>query len=362
MYHHPCVAHTLNLCVNDSLNNVADDNRRLSDLIKKCRFLVSHFKHSVVASATLKSSQEQMGYPILKIKQDVSTRWNSCLIMMERLIKMKDPLCVAVTNLPRAPEFLDASDWAILTDCVLLLKPLESMTTELSGEKYVTMSLVIPLIRGLQHTLKNMSPKSDSGAVLKRNLLDVISKRFGLFETNKIAAKATFLDPRFKKMAFGVEENATNAQKWISDEMVKLMANSGSNIEETNINNEKETQTIQSDCEKDTQVISLWSHFDNRVAQAKDSLSAGTSVSLMIRQYLEMPYLLRNQNPLKFWEKHKYTFPELYKLHLKYLGVPATSVPSERVFSKAGQLTNIRRNRLLPKNVDKIIFLNSFPF
>ena len=37
-----------------------------------------------------------------------------------------------------------------------------------------------------------------------------------------------------------------------------------------------------------------------------------------------------------------------------------TSMPAEHVFSKAGQLTNLRRHKLLFKNFDKIMFLNSF--
>jgi len=36
-----------------------------------------------------------------------------------------------------------------------------------------------------------------------------------------------------------------------------------------------------------------------------------------------------------------------------------TSIPSERVFSKAGKIVSARRNRLLPDNVDKLIFLNA---
>jgi len=43
---------------------------------------------------------------------------------------------------------------------------------------------------------------------------------------------------------------------------------------------------------------------------------------------------------------------------LKYACIPATSVPSERIFSKAGQIVSQRRNRLSPKNVDVLIFLN----
>lgn len=70
---------------------------------------------------------------------------------------------------------------------------------------------------------------------------------------------------------------------------------------------------------------------------------------MIMRQYLELPYLPRNQNPLDFWDKHTNILPELYELHLKYLCIPATSVPSERVFSKAGQLTNVRRNTFTKK-------------
>lgn len=42
------------------------------------------------------------------------------------------------------------------------------------------------------------------------------------------------------------------------------------------------------------------------------------------------------------------------------LYIPATSVPSESVFSKPGQIVSARRNRLLPDNVDKLIFLNVY--
>lgn len=83
--------------------------------------------------------------------------------MLERLLEIKNPLSVAVANLPKAPEFIDSAEWGIISDCVLILKPLEFITLELSGEKYMTMSMEIPLIRELQFTLRNMRLKTDSG-------------------------------------------------------------------------------------------------------------------------------------------------------------------------------------------------------
>ncbi|XP_072400381.1 E3 SUMO-protein ligase ZBED1-like [Diabrotica undecimpunctata] len=106
IFHLPCVAHTLNLIVTKSLTDVAE----LNDILKKCRALVNHFKHSSLACDKLRSVQEQMGLPNLKVKQEVVTRWNSCFHMLQRLLEIKNSLCVAVANLSKPPEFLNADD------------------------------------------------------------------------------------------------------------------------------------------------------------------------------------------------------------------------------------------------------------
>ena len=36
---------------------------------------------------------------------------------------------------------------------------------------------------------------------------------------------------------------------------------------------------------------------------------------------------------------------------------PATSVPSERIFSEAGYIARAKRSRILPKNLDKYLFI-----
>lgn len=43
---------------------------------------------------------------------------------------------------------------------------------------------------------------------------------------------------------------------------------------------------------------------------------------------------------------------------MKCLGITAISVPSERVFSKAGEVLNKKRNRLKGKTVNMLLFLN----
>ncbi|XP_022172647.1 zinc finger BED domain-containing protein 1-like [Myzus persicae] len=214
-YHHPCVAHTLNLSVNDAINK----NTELLQVLKTCRAIVGHFKHSSYATEKLREFQKHMGLPELKVKQDVSTRWNSCLIMVERLIEIKNPISAAMSSLRRAPNCLTATEWDLIADCAPILKPFEHMTSELSGEKYPTLSLVIPLIRDLQYTVKNIKPDTHAGILLQNTLLDVVARRLGSLEKNSIVAKSTFLDPRLKKTAFGLADNADNTEKWIIEEL-----------------------------------------------------------------------------------------------------------------------------------------------
>ncbi|XP_008182397.1 zinc finger BED domain-containing protein 1-like [Acyrthosiphon pisum] len=273
-HQHPCVAHTLNLSVIEAINN----NNELSHVIQTCKTIVGHFKHSTSATEKLKMYQNQMGLPQLKVKQDVSTRWNSKLILMERLLQIKDPLSAAINSLPRAPNGLTALEWELIEDCIPLLKPFESMTTELSGEKYPTLSMFIPLIRGLQFTLGNIKPKTNSGRLLKTALSNSVSRRLGSLEGDKTSSKSTFIDPRLKKTAFGLVENANQVQKWIEEELCAMISE---NTNEDLINN---VTIPHDDTSIQDQTSSLWKHFDTKVAQVKTTATPSVMVTLMMRQ------------------------------------------------------------------------------
>lgn len=219
-----CMAHTLNLAVKDCLtpNETAEKDgsseaKEINDLLIKCRALVGHFRHSGKSSYKLQETQKQMGLPELKLKQDVATRWNATLYMIERIVKLKIPLSATLPQIQSSPANLDSSQWDILEDCMSLLGPFEKMTTILSGELYPTLSSAIPLVRGLHNVMRKKFPKTGPGLHLKELLVSVVSKRLNVYETYKTAAKSTFLDPRFKKKGFGLESNADSAQQWVSN-------------------------------------------------------------------------------------------------------------------------------------------------
>ena len=73
--------------------------------------------------------------------------------------------------------------------------------------------------------------------------------------------------------------------------------------------------------------------------------------------YQKEPPINATDNPLKWWDKHCEMYPMLALLAKQYLCIPATSVPSERVFSTAGDIVTAQRSALRPDSVDKLIFL-----
>ena len=64
-------------------------------------------------------------------------------------------------------------------------------------------------------------------------------------------------------------------------------------------------------------------------------------------------------DPLAWWKTNSTRFPVLSKLARMWLAIPATSAPSERIFSLAGRVLTKERNRLGNVKASKIMFVNS---
>lgn len=58
----PCVAHTLNLAVQAGLaiDGLRSNSEKKKGLLDKCKSIVSHFKHSQIATANLRENAEML--------------------------------------------------------------------------------------------------------------------------------------------------------------------------------------------------------------------------------------------------------------------------------------------------------------
>jgi len=145
--HMPCMAHTLQLSVN---KGIAESG--LDVVLSKCRKIVGHFKHSPANQVELKLHQSQMKMSEEGLIQDVATRWNSTLQMVDRLICNKEPVVTTLT----APthkhnlKLLNDAEWEKLRVLKMLLEPCRYATEILGGELYVSCSVVMPTVTYLR--------------------------------------------------------------------------------------------------------------------------------------------------------------------------------------------------------------------
>ncbi|CAH1104318.1 unnamed protein product [Psylliodes chrysocephalus] len=355
--HIGCFAHTINLVVQD----VLEKTECIKELLKTVKNIVAFFKKSSKATDLLKNEQENRNSSKLKLLQDISTRWNSTYYMLKRVIDVGDSLTMAQLHSQEAPEILAREEKEIIVEVIKILAPFEVATQQISGS-YVTISLIILIITGIYHTLNDIRQelKTFVGIELHSQILISVNKRLSAYENKLIPKISTIIDPRFKKNGFRSSENSLSAQV----DLQKLAQTNISPLEsesttrESSTNNEHSTLASNlAEPEIKKQKVDLFKFLNKKRELNKKIITPSSKAVIAVRQYMEEETIDFKENPLTYWLETNNTI--LKELALKYLSVPATSVPSERLFSKSGQLLSTRRSRLKPKNVDMVLFINA---
>ncbi|CAH0562957.1 unnamed protein product [Brassicogethes aeneus] len=146
----PCFAHTLDLVASKIIN----ETESVKNVISKVKNIVAHFKHSVLAADKMRKAQN-VDTP-LKLIQSVPTRWKSVFYMLERFLQLSGCLAPVLLENKNAPTMTDAMELEVLREIVHILKPIEEVSKEICGEKYLTSSKIIPIINCLIKNWINM--------------------------------------------------------------------------------------------------------------------------------------------------------------------------------------------------------------
>ncbi|KAG0718172.1 Zinc finger BED domain-containing protein 1 [Chionoecetes opilio] len=353
-YHVPCMAHLLNLCV----FRVLERTSSINDVIEKVKQIVTYFRRSISSSDALRAAQRQKGVLVpLELIQAVQTRWNSTFYSLQRFAELAG--CVSQVLLSKdhrtAPPMLTSEELAVANYLVAVLGPFDKATKEISGEKYVTASIVLPMVNCLRTAVAEGSSVSEGDVVpltdISAELLQEIDKRLVILENNSLLASATVLDPRFKLLHFQVPINTGNILQWLSREMNSEVSSSSTPQRTT-------AKDVSSRPSKD---VPFWDLHDrmSRRSNTREMPATSTELHPELKLYLTLPQEERTKCPLKFWSDRDKTFPTLSRLAFKYLTVMGSSVPSERVVSRLNAIASHKRNRLSPAHIDMLIFMSS---
>lgn len=329
-----CVAHSLQLVVNDGLKEGTD---KIKTLVGKCKKVVSSLHMSCKATELL---EKEAGRHIPAAN---STRWNSTYAMLEAIVKIEESKpgllsrVAAETGSTCSTVRFTAMDHAVLAEMCKLLNPIADATTRLEAEGVPTSSMVIPVILGIQNKLANVSTTYCTS--LKTGLIVSFDKRLGDIRQDPHFITSAVLDPRFK-------------MKWITGtvEEAQVKAVMAAKIESVQENNETVAQTTQQQQQQPNTSSAtgddFFSFLDDNVHDVQDG------------DQNEFEAYLADTTPLsalEFWYNKKMTYPHLYKLHLQHHCVPATSAAMERHFSAAGYIINARRSSLADASFEAML-------
>jgi uncharacterized membrane-anchored protein YhcB (DUF1043 family) len=319
-----CNAHSLHNAIHHALSL-----ETISGLLKRARAIVGHFKHSSKQEAKLKKQLEELQLPVLKLQQEVVTRWNSTFNMIDSLIKNQE----AIDNVlkEKTPDLvLTKSEWKFLSAFQEVLTHPAKITKQMSGSNYPTVSIIWPMfctlvtkLDGVKGTAREFADKIAAGVRQRTGNLCAIS----------VELLASCLDPRFKALNFVKVDVRKAAHKTI----LKLLKNAPEAIE---------TTTKKRKIDEDQYAL--------YGLEAPAELSA---VELEWKMFLNEEDASPMTDCLTWWTANRSRYPRVATLARKYLCIPATSVPSEQLFSHAGDTITKKRNSLKPENAELLVFV-----
>nr|XP_049461197.1 E3 SUMO-protein ligase ZBED1-like [Anopheles coluzzii] len=200
--HFPCFAHSLSLVVKKSIE------KAIETTVDEVKRIVTFFKKSSTATKKLSEVQTQLNYPVLKLKQDIVTRWNSTYDMLERFYKNKIPLLSCLDTI-KVKTSLQNKDWIVIEQAIKILQNFDYATKIASSEKTVTLSHMGLLIKILITKTTDLLNEELESSVRKLGnyLIHGLEERFDPMFRNTIVNQAMLLDPRMKRQSFENEEN-----------------------------------------------------------------------------------------------------------------------------------------------------------
>lgn len=277
--HIPCFAHTLNL-VAQSTFQCTD----LQNIITKMKSIVTWFKQSCTASDELRKATNAD----TKLIQDVSTRWNSTYYMMQRFVELRGVVNEILIRHKTAPPMLSGLELTIVSSVLQVLRPLEAVTKEVSGDKYCTSNKIIPLVHCMISKIKPLILEEPLAKEVQKLVLNEIDKGMDVIERVTPFAIATILDPRFKKMHFNDLIACVNAVQKIKDIMKNDLQGKVAAIESDSVSSDKTDENF-----------SLWSDYHKLVHRNWKSNKTDKSLSDELSVYLRSPVGRLNENPLE---------------------------------------------------------------
>lgn len=286
----------------------------------------------------------------LQVIADNATRWNSVYKMIERALQLRDSIGLfslrysdpAYTKTP-LQDRLGADDWEQLKIIMVLLKPFYQLTLHLEGrakdgnrgaiwETLPSMDLLLAHLEAAKEEYE-FSEYSHISTCIK-NGWAVLNKYYNRTDISPAYIAAIVLNPHYKWRYF--EQKWAGFPGWISagrTAVQGLWEREYKNLDLQLLTHELAGQEMDMDI------------FDEFLQLPGDDEHLGAGVD-EYASYCSTKPDPRIPNIIGWWTSMANTYPQLSRMALDLLSIPAMSAECERVFSSSKLMVTDQRNRL----------------
>ena len=122
--------------------------------------------------------------------------------MIKRILEQQQPLCAALLELKKGDLMPTDVEFSNMDIFIKVMKPIVEITEALGAQKYVTISMIRPLLHKLLNGIfKNSEGDSRLTKMMKLKMKENLYDRY-TGSILDLLNKAAFLDPRFKILSF----------------------------------------------------------------------------------------------------------------------------------------------------------------
>lgn len=320
-----CLAHLINNITHASIKEAIKTVTRVSRIVKYLK----------VTGLNSLLSKRIISY--------IVTRWNSVFDMLDTFLECWNEIENILTK--KDNEFIQLFRKLSKTKMEAIrdyLRTYKLLTSEIEGDREVTSVKICSVVEFL---LVHNQPRENDISVIRS------MKRVALkyIQDNKSAhpddyETFAFFNPLYKKFEGFSHINKQNAiekiRKILNVTVCEVVENHPPNQPEKSLENN----------------FSLLDIFNDGSSQ--DPSIGNVDVEYEIQKYLNHNITGMGQlDILVWWKDHKFLYPRLYNYFLKIAGIPASSAPSERLFSCAGNFLTVKRNRLRHDSLKDLLFM-----
>lgn len=328
---------------------------KITRAMNVCKKNVAAFSYSWKRRRDLAEAQVQMSLPAHQLITESPTRWGSRLQMVERVLEQERALSKVLSADKKTRLIvLKWQDIEVLEAVQRALKPLQEFTDALSGEGYVTLSYIRPVLHLFNNKL--LAPQESDGELansIRHTILTYLNEKYSEPSTSDLLDMASFVDPRFRGTYVCSEKLAALKERVIY-EAEELLAPAAAN--QAGPQSAAEQRVMADPTPPIAKKRKTLASFFEQDA-SPSNLTPRESIKNELSSYLQSLCLDSKADPLQWWREHQVAYPALSSLARKYLCVPATSSPSERIFSCSGNIVTCQRASLKPDTVDRLVFL-----